>query len=133
MASKKLSPARTGVSLRSDKRGRWQLFHAERPIPEVNRFLAAVATRGLSRATVRAYGFDLVVLYRWLERSGQSLRVLSGELLLEYVAAQQRLGAQPSSINRRLTTTRLLYRFCTGRELEQGRGAISPAPHYRGR
>lgn len=133
MAGKKPSPPRTGVSLRSDKRGRWQLFHAKRPIPEANRFLAAVATRGLSRATVRAYGFDLVVLYRWLERNGQSLRALSGELLLAYVAAQQHLGAQPSSINRRLTTARLLYRFCTGRELEQGRGAISPAPHYRGR
>jgi site-specific recombinase XerD len=134
MASKKPSRGRTDAVLRRDKRGRWRLFDAkQRSIAAANRFLAAVATRGLSRATVRAYGFDLVVLYRWLGRSGHSLHALSGELLLEYVATQQRLGAQPSSINRRLTTARLLYRFCTGRELEQSRGTISPAPYYRGR
>ena len=39
--------------------------------------------------------------------------------------------AQPTTINRRLTTARLLYRFCFGRELD-ARGALTPAPYYRG-
>jgi site-specific recombinase XerD len=122
------------VTLRVDRRGQYRLNDARsRPIAQANRFLAAVAVRGLSHATVRAYGFDLVVLYRWLDRSRHALTSLTGEKLLQYIGAQRLAGAQPATINRRLTTTRLLYSFCTGRELEMGRGSISPAPHYRGR
>jgi site-specific recombinase XerD len=101
-------------------------------VAQANRFLAAVAVRGLSRATVRAYGFDLVVLYRWFGRTRRELSSLSGATLLQYVAAQQRVGAQPTTINRRLTVARLLYRFCFGREVGLGRGAMTPAPYYRG-
>lgn len=122
------------MSLRLDEHDQWQLIDAKRrPIPAANRFLAAVAVRGLSRATVRAYGFDLVILYRWLGHSGHSLRALSGEKLLAYIGAQRLVGAQPRSINRRLTTARLLYRFYVGRDLDTGRGAVGPAPSYRGR
>jgi site-specific recombinase XerD len=121
------------VSLRVNRRGQYQLIDGRRrPIAQANRFLAAVAVRGLSRATVRAYGFDLVVLYRWLDRSRRSLASLSEAALLQYVGAQQRAGAQPTTINRRLTTTRLLYRFCLDRELDTGRGTMTPAPYYRG-
>jgi integrase/recombinase XerD len=133
-ATTKPRPSGTTVSLRLDKRGQWQLIDTkQRPIPEANRFLASVTTRGLSRATVRAYGFDLVIFYRWLGRTGHSVRALSSEMLLEYIGAQRISGAQPRSINRRLTTVRLLYRFCTGHDLENGPGAIGPAPYYRGR
>jgi site-specific recombinase XerD len=126
-------PARGAVSLRVNRRGQYQLVDGqERPIAQANRFLAGVAVRGLSRATVRAYGFDLVVLYRWLDRNRRSLASLSEAALLQYVSAQQRAGAQPTTINRRLITTRLLYRFCLGRELDTGRGAMTPAPYYRG-
>ena len=122
------------MSLRLDERGQYRLVDAKRrPISVANRFLVAVAVRGLSLATVRAYGFDLVVLYRWFDHSGHSLRALSGDKLLDYIGAQRLAAAQPRSINRRLTTARLLYRFCMGRDLESGPGAIGPAPYYRGR
>src|ERR1044071_729056 len=122
------------VTLRADRRGRYQLVDARRrPIAQASRFLAAVAVRGLSGATMRAYGFDLVVLYRWLDRSRHSLASLSGDKLLQYADAQRLAGAQPTTINRRLTTARLLYRFSTGREVDAGRGAMAPAPYYRGR
>ena len=70
------------VSLELDEHGRARLVTAGGgPVADANRFLAAVATRGLSPATVRAYGFDLVVLYRWLRRRRQSLHALSAENL----------------------------------------------------
>lgn len=126
-------PLRSTVFLRTDRRGQFQLVNAQRrPMAQANRFLTAVAVRGLSRATVRAYGFDLVILYRWFDQSQRSLASLSGRTLLQYIAAQRRDGAQPATINRRLTTARLLYRFCMGREIDVGRGAMTPAPYYRG-
>src|ERR1041385_9459875 len=76
-------PSRGTVFLRMDRRGAYQLIDARRrPIAQANRFLTAVAMRGLSRATVRAYGFDLVILYRWFDRSQHSLAKLSGRELL---------------------------------------------------
>lgn len=127
-------PASGTTSLRPVKRsGQWQLVDAKlRPIRDANRFLAALAIRGLSRATIRAYGYDLVVLYRWLDRVGYSVRDLTGERLLEYIGSQRAAAAQPTSINRRLTTARLLYRFCVGSDLDDGPGALGPAPYYRG-
>jgi site-specific recombinase XerD len=124
-------PSRGAPSLRVDRRGRYRLVDARhRPLVQANRFLAAVVVRGLSRATVRAYGFDLVALYRWLGRRRYSLATLTGDKLLEYVGAQRLADAQPTTINRRLTTARLLFRFCFGREVDASRGA--PAPYYRG-
>ncbi|NKB15939.1 MAG: tyrosine-type recombinase/integrase [Sphingomonadales bacterium] len=90
----------------------------QRPIVPANRFLTSVTARGLSIATVRAYGFDLVTLYRWLEHSRLTLALLSKDKLLQYISSQQVAGAQPATINRRLSTARLLYRFCTGRDLD---------------
>jgi len=122
------------VSLRVDRRGQYRLVDArQRPIAQANRFLAAVAIRGLARATVRAYGFDLVTLYRWLARHGQSLAALTKDRVLRYISAQRLAGAQPATINRRLATARLIYRFCTGRELDPERVAVSPALVYRAR
>ena len=114
----KRSP-RTGVSLSLDRHGHYRLLDVrQRPVAQANRFLTAVTARGLSSATVRAYGFDLVTLYRWLERSRYTLASLSKDKLLQYIQAQRAADAQPATINRRLTTARLLYRFCTGRELD---------------
>ena len=128
--SRPRSAARLGV----DRRGQYQLVDAhQRPIASANRFLTAVAVRGLSRATVRAYGFDLVVLYRWLAQRKIALGSLCGRTLLQYIATQRHDGMQPATINRRLTTARLYYRFCIGRELDVGRGSLAPAPYYRGR
>jgi len=103
------------------------------PITEANQFLRALQVRGLSVCTIRAYAYDLVVLFRWLGRADKELDRLTESDLLGFVAVQQAARAQPSSINRRLTTCRLLYRFCTDHELEAGRGVTAPAPHYQGR
>ncbi len=103
-------------------RGRKQLVAAP------NRFLHSLVIRGLSPKTVRAYAFDFVVLYRWMISTRRSLERLRHEDLIEYIAAQQASGAEPSTINRRLTTTRLLFKFVTGVNFGGG-----TAPYYRGR
>jgi site-specific recombinase XerD len=120
------------VSLKRRADGLYELIDEKTgPISDASRFLHALALRGLSAATVRAYGFDLVAVYRWMFASRRTLRRLEARHLLDFIATQQ--GAQPSSINRRLTTCRLLYRFCTDRELDGGPGYFGGAPHYRGR
>ena len=95
--------------------------------------MAALETRGLSVHTVRAYGFDLVVLLRWLALDNRCLTELKTSDLLAFIRTQRQHGAQPKSINRRLCTTRLFFRFCTGREMEDGPGVSLPATHYKGR
>lgn len=114
--------------------GLFELFDDDTgPLVDANRFLRALQVRGLSACTIRAYAYDLVVLYRWLGRTGRSLTLLRESALLDFVQQQQTVGAQPASINRRLTTCCLLYQFCTGRELAADRGVPVSAAHYRGR
>lgn len=111
--------------------GRHELVARRRLLVEANRFLRALELRGLSPKTLRAYAYDFVILYRWLADTQRRLGDLGADDLLEYIAAQRDAGAQPSTINRRLTTCRLLYRFTVGKDLTSTR--FSPAPHYRGR
>lgn len=111
---------------------RYVLVNEEGPIAEVNEFLAGLQVRGLSPRTVRAYAYDLLLLYRWLHSSDRSLRQLAGPDLLEFVTAQRQVGAEPRSINRRLSTVRLLYRFWMGHEPDRGPRVSLPGPHYKG-
>jgi len=99
---------------------------------EANRFLDAIGARGLSPRTLRAYAFDLLRFYRWIATTKHRLQDLLSADLVDFVAEQQRTGSAPRSINRRLTTVQLLFRFCTGCELDHGHGILRPASHYKG-
>jgi site-specific recombinase XerD len=115
--------------------GRYQLIDEQNgPVEEVNKFLYGIRIRSLSRETERAYAYDLLILYRWLQRTGKQLLKLEATDLPAFVQAQLDTGAKPKSINRRLSTCRQLYLFSTGRELDAGdKGVSRPSPHYRGR
>lgn len=102
------------------------------PITEANDFLSALRVRGLSPRTIRAYAYDLLLLYRWMRTRNASLCQLTAPDLLEFISTQRQAGAEPRSINRRLSTTRLLYRFWTGRELGGSARVSLPGPHYKG-
>jgi site-specific recombinase XerD len=65
-------------------------------IAAANEFLEQLSIRGLSPATLRAYAFDLVVLYRWLRESDLVLEALAPADLLRFIDYQQRAGAQPN-------------------------------------
>lgn len=124
--------SRETVRLRLGDEG-YRLVGADgQPLADANAFLAAQQSRGLSEHTIRAYGYDLVTLLRWLASTGKHLAKLEGVHLLGFIDALRGAGAQPSSINRRLTTTRLYFRFCTGRDIVADRGVTLPAPHYKG-
>jgi integrase/recombinase XerC len=103
------------------------------PLEEINGFLRALATRGLSALTVRAYAFDLTSAYRWMSVSNRTLAALTRADLLDFVAHEKGRGAEPASINRRLTALRLLYRFLHPRGMATSPGESLPSPHYRGR
>ena len=100
------SVARTMVSMCSSTR--------RCAISEANSFLEAIEMRGLSRQTIRSYAYDLLLLYRWLFESDEKLCQLTAAKLVQFVASQRRNDAAPRSINRRLSTIRLLYRFHFG-------------------
>ena len=123
------------IRLHNDKAtSQWWVVDAHgRRIPEPNKFLTALKTRGLSVHTLRAYGFDLVTLYRWLNISGKNLSELEHRDLLAFIDSQQQANIHPRSINRRLMTIRCFYRFVTGKQFKDGKGVSVPAAYYKGR
>jgi site-specific recombinase XerD len=116
----------------TDGQRHYGLFEGDRALTQANAFLDALAQRGLSRFTLRAYAYDLLRLYRWLYAIDRRLLDLTAADLLAFVASQREERAAPRSINRRLSTVRLLYRFWAQREVATGPGALAPAPHYKG-
>lgn len=107
------------------------LLDGEHAISEANRFLEAIELRGLARLTVRSYAYDLLLLYRWLLESGRELHQLTAADLVQFVASQRGEDAAPRSINRRLSTIRLLYRFHCGSDLGNKHVSL-PGAHYKG-
>jgi site-specific recombinase XerD len=110
-----------------------RLVEDDAPLVDANRFLEALDARGLSSYTIRSYAFDLLTLYRWLGHVGKQLTDLLESDLIAFILHQRRAGTRPRSINRRLGTSRLFYRFVTGKDLESNAGTIPIAPFYRGR
>ncbi len=112
------------------------LFHlvddVDGTVEEANAFLRALDIRGLSPRTVRAYAFDIVVLYRWMLATDRTLAGLVHADLLDFVRWEKERGAHPSSINRRLTVCRLLHGFHHPEGLGGAAGKSLPAPYYRG-
>jgi site-specific recombinase XerD len=112
--------------------GHHRLVGSSGPIAEANEFLSAIQTRGLSPRTIRAYAYDLLLFYRWLYATNRVLRDLEPSDLLDFIATQRAAKAAPKSINRRLTTARLLYRFWMDRELGFGERVSLPGSYYKG-
>lgn len=132
----KVSPEALRVSF---QRGRFRLVTGRGVvIEEVERFLRAIEARNVSLMTVRAYAFDLLVLYRWLlargENEARCVEALTQSDLVDFIRFQREMNAEPTSINRRLLVAGLLYRFMTGASISARgeRGVSLPGPYYRG-
>ena len=92
------------------------------------RFLARVEIRGLSRCTVEAYAYDLALVHRWLAASGRQLAELNAEDVHRFLAWERGRAGHPKSINRRLHTLRLFYRFVVGKDML---GGLEQHGHFR--
>jgi integrase/recombinase XerD len=105
----------------------------ERVIADAGRFLRSLDVRGLSDRTIRSYGFDLLVIYRWLKkRKRRFSKSLNHADLEAFIATEKLRGARPSSINRRLTTFEIYYRYCFGGEMRRATRVSYPSPYYKG-
>ena len=104
--------------------------HQGKPLEKANRFLDALGARGLSPRTVRSYGYDLVILYRWLNARGRKFSRFSEANLQEWIITQRVTHVSPQTINRRIVTYYLFYRYCFDREIPSAPGVSRPARYY---
>lgn len=116
----------------SQSTGQFELVGEEEFVPDVNRFLNALALRGLSPCSVRSYGYDLIIIYQWLEKYSLKMETLTGRDLFELIRFGRGKGNGAKTINRRLITLRVYYRFLFDREIESGPGMNSAPGNYRG-
>lgn len=130
--SRSAKPGSIHIRVATSNDGKCELVTDDGAILQANAFLQGLHQRGLSRHTWRAYAYDLAVLYRWLIATERVLERLTAADLIDFIAAQRDRGSGARSINRRLSTARLLYRFCAGHELPVTRGVSLPAAHYKG-
>ena len=123
------------IRLRADtKNSKFEIIGGTpRVADQANRFLEALRTRGLAETSLRAYGYDLVHLLRWLESTRYSFKSVNQARLLDWISAQRKENAEPTSINRRLGTAHVFYRFCHNQEIRRVPGACLPSRHYKGR
>lgn len=117
---------------RDEASRQFQIFGESVGIEECNRFLGALSLKGLSPYSVRSYAYDLVVIYRWLKKEDFEVENLQGKDLFELIRFEKNCGHKAKTINRRLITLRVYYRFLFDRELEQGVNMATSRGSYRG-
>ena len=114
------------------KKDSYRLTGESTEIEMANRLLRAIELRGLSRHTIRSYGFDLVNICRWMQGTGRKLKPLTDADLMELIAAHRKTKAAAKTINRRLLVCRILYRYTFNKEIPCAPGVSRPSRHYIG-
>jgi integrase/recombinase XerD len=114
--------------------GKFEVMNGEgKSADEINRFLETLSLRGLSPCTVKSYGYDLIVIHKWLKKEKRDLEELKGKDLFDFVRHERARGQAPRSINRRLITLRVHFHFLYERDVESGPDFSTGSGHYRGR
>ncbi len=96
-----------------------------------NEYLTYLELRGMSLLTVRAYGFDLVSLIRWLVATCKKFSALDQRDFLLFIQSLHDNRLAPASINRRISTTTCFYRFLYAKDPKWQ--YTLPVRHRRGR
>jgi len=128
----------------------WRLVGdaAETTLKFCNEYLAYLADRRYSPATVRAYAFDLLHFVRWLITESVPLDEVTTDALLRYLAAcrtarlsgqhdnvvsmrhRQATGYAPTTVNRRLAAISGLFSFKEMRDPD-ARSPVAKGPPAR--
>ena len=94
----------------------WELVSAdEQPVEKAERFIHTLVLRGLSPRTWRAYAYDLLEAYRWMDEADRQPEQITGDDLISFIDYMQRPpAASPATINRRLRLLQRFVEFLTG-------------------
>ena len=94
----------------------WELVTADgQPVAEAERFIHTIVLRGLSPRTRRAYAYDLLEAYRWMDEANRQPEQITGDDLVAFIDYMKRPpSASAATINRRLRLVQRFVEFLTG-------------------
>jgi len=94
----------------------WELISADGQLVEqAERFIHTLVLRGLSPRTWRAYAYDLLESYRWMDEANRQPEQITGDDLIAFIAYMKRPpSASAATINRRLRLVQRFVEFLTG-------------------
>jgi len=94
----------------------WQLLGSDgQPVEQAERFIHTLVLRGLSPRTRRAYAYDLLEAYRWMDQANRLPEQIIGDDLLSFIDYMKRPpSASAATINRRLRLVQRFVQFLTG-------------------
>ncbi|MDO9183060.1 MAG: tyrosine-type recombinase/integrase [Bacteriovorax sp.] len=101
-------------------------------LDNANKFLVGIILRGLSIQTMRSYGFDLVLIFKWLAEEKKEFEKITQRDLLDLIAYQKNINTKPRSINRRLTTCESFFNFSYDKSIPRSPFVSMPASYYKG-
>lgn len=81
-------------------------------IPEPTAFLRQLMLKGVSPATLRAYAYDLLSFYRFMDAAKLSISKLARRHAIDYITMLRRISAAPRTINRRIAAIRSFLNSC---------------------
>jgi hypothetical protein len=101
-------------------------------VAEVTAFLRRLLLQGSSSTTLRAYAYDLLCFYRFIDAARVAIAVLTPTHALNFIAALKKSHAAPRTINRRIAT---IKHFLNIQKPGSGDAifASSSAAFYKGR
>lgn len=81
---------------------------------------------------MRSYGFDLVLILKWLAEDKKAFEEITQRDLLDLIAYQKKIKSKPRSINRRLTTCESFFKFSYNKIIPSSSLVSMPSPYYKG-
>lgn len=87
---------------------------------KITDFFSFSLAKNLSKKTIRAYAYDLVVFFRFYKgkkKAFPSMKKIDVNVLIKFIQCERSRNAAPTSINRRLNTIDSFYRHCYNKNI----------------
>lgn len=79
--------------------------------------LDVTLARGLSLKTARAYAYDLATFFRWHSKQSRPFSKLEERTLIQYLKFELDSRHKPATVNRKLNSIQVFFRFCYNRPI----------------